>query len=97
MRIDDKIRDEKLQHDIDREAAKMSALSSGKNDKCEYLTGKEILLLDQRRVIEPAKITYSPLGKDLKKTNKKIEDQEKKHIKATQNREKQLIRSNTIV
>ena len=96
MRIDDKIRCEKLQHDIDREAAKMSALSSGKNDKCGYLTGEGILLLDQRRVIEQG-IRFSPLGKDLKKTNKKIEDQEKKHIKATQNREKQLIKSNTIV
>ena len=97
MRIDDKVRCEKLQHVIDREAAKMSALSSEKNDKCEYLTGEEILLLDQRRVIEQAKITYSPLGKDFKKTNKKIEDQEKKHIETTQNCEKQLIKSNTIV
>ena len=33
MTIDDKIRDEKLQYDINREAAKLSALSSGKIDK----------------------------------------------------------------
>ena len=45
MTIDDKIRDEKLQHDTNREAAKISALLSGKIDKCEFLTGKEILLL----------------------------------------------------
>ena len=40
MTIDDKIKDEKLQHDISREAAKISALSSGKIDKYEYLTGE---------------------------------------------------------
>ena len=43
MTIDDQIRDEKLQYDINRETAKISALSSGKNDKYEYLTGQEIL------------------------------------------------------
>ena len=41
MTNDDQIRDEKLQYDINREAAKTSALSSGKNDKYEYLTGGE--------------------------------------------------------
>ena len=58
-----KIRDEKLQYDINRETAKVSALSSGKIDKYKYLTGVEILPPDQRRVIEKAKFTYSPLGK----------------------------------
>ena len=43
MTINDLIRDEKLQYDINRESAKISALSSGKVDKYEYLTGKEIL------------------------------------------------------
>ena len=43
MTIDDKIRDEKLQYDINREAAGLSALSSGKIDKYGYLTGEEIL------------------------------------------------------
>ena len=38
MTIDDKIRDEKIQYDINREAAKRSALSSGKIDKYEYVT-----------------------------------------------------------
>ena len=42
MTIDDTITYEKLQYDINREAAKMSALSSGKIDKYEYLTGVEI-------------------------------------------------------
>ena len=43
MTINDQIRDEKLQYDINRKAAEISALSSGKIDKYEYLTGKEIL------------------------------------------------------
>ena len=45
------------------EAAKISALSSGKINKCEYLAGKEILPSNQRQIIEQAKFTYSPLGK----------------------------------
>ena len=66
MKIDGKIRDEKLQYDINRKAAKSSALTSGKIDKYEYLTGEDILPSDQRRVIKQAKFTYSPLGKSLK-------------------------------
>ena len=52
MTIDDKIRDEKLQYDITGEAAKISALSSGKINKYEYLTGVEILPSNQRKSIE---------------------------------------------
>ena len=51
MTTDNKIRDEKLQYDINRETAKILALLSGKIDKHEYLTGKEILPSDERRVI----------------------------------------------
>ena len=51
MAINDKIRDEKLQYDIDRKAAKVSALPSGKIDKYEYLPGEEIPPPDQRREI----------------------------------------------
>ena len=43
MTINEQIRDEKLQYDINRETAKRSALSSGKINKYEYLTGEEIL------------------------------------------------------
>ena len=75
MTIDDKIRDEKLQYDINKEAAKISALLSGKIDKYEYLTGEEILHSDQRRVIEQAKFIYSSLGEALEKQTKTIEDQ----------------------
>ena len=52
---DDKIRDKKLQFDINRETAKILALSSGIIDKNEYLTGKEILPSNQRLAIEQAK------------------------------------------
>ena len=52
MAVDSKIGDEKLQYDIDREAAKISALSSGKIDKCKYLTGQKVLCSNQRQVIE---------------------------------------------
>ena len=41
MTIDDRIKDEKLPYDINKEAAKISALSSSKNDKYENLTGEE--------------------------------------------------------
>ena len=63
MTITNQIRDEKLQYDISRKAAEISALSSGKNDKHEYLTGKEILPSNQKQIIEQAKFTYSLLGK----------------------------------
>ena len=59
MTTDDKIGDDKLQYDINREATKILALLSGKIDKYECLTGKEVLPSDQRRVIEPAKLNYS--------------------------------------
>ena len=70
MTIDDKSRDEKFQYDINREASKISALSYGKIDKYEYLTGEEVLPLDQRRVIEQAKFAYCPLGKVFAKQRK---------------------------
>ena len=82
MTIEDQIRDEKLQYDINREAAKISALSSGKIDKYEYLTGEDILPSNKQQIIEQAKFTYSPLGKAFEKQTKTIEDQEKKQIDA---------------
>ena len=72
MTIEDQIRDEKLHHDINREAAKISALSSGKTDKYEYLTGEEILSSNQQQIIEQAKFTYSLLGKAFEKQTKTI-------------------------
>ena len=76
-RINKKIRDEKLQYGINREAAKISALSLGKIDKYEYLTGEK-----------QAKLTYSALEKSLKnqtvekhEQTEVIEDQEKNKSK----------------
>ena len=78
MTIENQIKDEKLQYDINREAAKISALSSGKIDKYEYLTGEDILPSGQQQIIEQAKFTYSPLGKAFNKQTKAIEEQGKK-------------------
>ena len=82
MTINDQIRDEKLQYDINKEAAKISALSSGKIHIYEYLTGEDILPSNQQQIIEQARFTYSPLGKAFEKQTKTIEDQGQKQIDA---------------
>ena len=96
MTIEDQIKDEKLQYDINREAAKISTLSSGKIDKYEYLTGEEILSSNQQQIIEQAKFTYSPLGKAFEKQIKTIEDQGEKQIKAIRNNTKEVAIKNII-
>ena len=78
MTMNDQIKDEKLQYDINREAAKISALSSGKLHKYEYLTGEDILPSTQQQIIEEIKFNYSPLGKAFDKQIKTIQDQGKK-------------------
>ena len=80
MTINDQIRDEKLQYDINREAAKISALSSGKIHNYEYLTVEDILPSNQQQIIEQARFTYSLSGKAFEKQIKTIEDQGQKHI-----------------
>ena len=77
-----------------REAAKISALSSGKIDKYEYLTGEEILPSNQQQIIEQAKFTYSPLGKAFEKQTKTIKDQGEKQIKVIQDNNEQLVSIN---
>ena len=67
MTTEDQIRHEKLQYDINREAAKILVLSLSKIDKYEYLTGEEILSSNQQQVIEQAKFTYSAFGKAFEK------------------------------
>ena len=93
MTIDDQIKDEKLQYGINREAAKISALSSGKFNKYEYLTGEEILPSNKQQMIEQAKFKYSPLGKALEEQTKIIEDKREKQIKAILDN-KQMINDN---
>ena len=58
MTIDDQIKNEKLQYDINKEAEKLSALSSGKIDNYEYLSGEEIVPSNQKQITEQAKFTY---------------------------------------
>ena len=70
MTIDDQIGDEKLQYDINGEAEKISALSSGKIKKYEYLAGEKIFTSNQKQIIEQAKFTYSPLWKAFEKQTK---------------------------
>ena len=82
MTINDQITDEKLQYNINREAAKISALSSGKVHKYEYLTGEDILPSSNQQIIEQARFTYSPLGKAFNKQIKTIEKQGKKQVDA---------------
>ena len=72
----------KILYDINRDSAKISALSSGKIHKYEYLTGEDILPSNQQQIIEQAKFTYSPLGKAFEKQKKRIEDQGQKQIDA---------------
>ena len=89
MATDYKIKDQKLQYDI--EAAKIRELSSRKIDKYEYLRGKEILLSHQRQMIEQARFTYSPLGKDFEKKKYRLKSKQEnekmqdgfKHTKKT--------------
>ena len=80
--MNDQIRDEKLQYDINREAAKISALSSRKIHKYEYLTGELILPSNQQQIIEQAKLTCYPLGKAFEKQIKRIEDKVEKQVEA---------------
>ena len=82
MTINDQITDEKLQYNINRGAAKISALSSGKVHKYEYLTGEDILPSSNQQIIEQARFTYSPLGKAFNKQTKTIEKQGKKQVDA---------------
>ena len=77
MTIEDQIRDEKL-YDINREAAKISASSSGKIDKYDDLTGEEVLPSNKQQIIEQAQFTYTPLGKAFEKQTKTTEDQGEK-------------------
>ena len=88
MTIEDKVRDENLQLQcvINREAGNIVALSSGKIDKDEYLTGEEILPSNQSKMIEQAQFTCSSPGKAFEK-----------HIKAIEDNGKQLAQTNALI
>ena len=101
MSIGEKITDEKLQYNINRQAAKISSLSSGEIHKCKYLTGKDILPSSNQQIIEQTKFTYSPLGKAFEKQIKAIKDQGKKQVDALEKskpeEQKKLLRINLII
>ena len=90
MTIDEQIRDEKIQYDINREPTKISALSSSKIDKYEYLTGQES---NQKQIIEPAQSTL--LGKAFEKQTKTMKNQGEKHVNTIKNNKKQLANTNS--
>ena len=90
MANDDKFRYEKLQYDINREATKMSALSSGEINKYESFTGEKLLFSNQRKTLEQAKLIFSSLGKAFLKKTKKVEEQGRKQIDAITNQNKRL-------
>ena len=77
MTIEDQIKDEKLQYDINRETAKISALLSGKIDKYEYLTGEEILPSNQQQIIEQGKFSIPHLEKRLRNKQKLLKIKER--------------------
>ena len=79
MTINDQIKDEKLQYNINREPAK---ISSAKIHKQEYLTGEDILPSNHQQIIEQAKFTNFSLGKAFDKQIKTIKEQGKKQIDA---------------
>ena len=74
MTINDQIRDAKLQYDFNKKAVDISALSSSKIDKYEYIADKDILPSNEQQIIEQSKFTYTPLGKAFEKQVKTIED-----------------------
>ena len=82
MTIDNQIKYDKLQYDVNREAAKISALPSGKFNKYGYLTGEEIFSSNKQEIIEQAKFVYSPLGKAFEKQTKTTEDRRGKTNKS---------------
>ena len=73
--LDDKIKANKAQYDLDRVAAKISALSSGELEKCEYLTGEDLGYKPD--VVKKAKFEYSTLVKVI---NKGIDESHKKEV-----------------
>ena len=71
--LDRNIKQNEAQYDLDREAAKISALSSSNLDKHEYLTGEDLSL--KPSTVDQAKFEYSPLGKIF---NKGLSEEDKK-------------------
>ena len=100
--LDDKIKANKAQYDLDRQATKISALSSGKLEKYEYLTGKKLGY--EPDVVQKSKFEYSPLrqvfnkGLDvsdrkegLLKKLKNVEDKNEQQLEAIRDHEQRQL------
>ena len=97
MAIDKKNRAERLKYDVNREAAKVSALLSGKIGKYEYLMGEKILPSDPSKIVHEAKLTYWPLGKTFANETKTIKVYGDQQIEANEKQgRKQLDALNNI-
>ena len=81
--LDKKIMQNEAQYDLDRKAAKISALSSNYLNKFEYLTGKDLGL--KPSTVEQAKFEYFPLGKVFTKKLEKEEDKKEGLLKRLKN------------
>ena len=83
--VDNKIKSNKAQYDLNRQAAKISALSSGELEKYECLTGEDLGYKSD--VVQKARFEYSPLGKVF---NKGLDESDKKegYLKRLKNVEK---------
>ena len=81
MKIHDQMKDKKIQYSINKEASKISVLSSGETNKYKDLPGEEMLSSNQKQIIKQDKYTYSPLAKAFEKKDK-IEDWQKEQVKA---------------
>ena len=103
--LDRKIKQNEAQYDLDKEAAKLSALSSKNLDKYEYLTRKNLDL--KPSTVEQAKYEYSALGKILSKglsekdrkeglfkRIKNIEGKNEKQLKAIEDQREKTITRN---
>ena len=80
MTIEEQIRDKKLQYDINRETAKISALSSGKIDKYEHLTGEEILPSNQQQKLNKLNLLILLWEKLLKNKQKQLKIKEENKL-----------------
>ena len=94
--LDRKIMENEAQYDLDRKAAKISALSSNNLDKYEYLTGEDLGL--KPSIVEQAKFEYSPLGKVFTKGLDKDDQKEGffKRLKILKARLKAKIKKNQL-
>ena len=88
-----KIMQNEAQYDLDRKAAKISALSSNNLDKYEYLTGGDLGL--NPSTVEQAKFEYSPLGKVFTKGLDKSDQKEGllKRLKNIEDKNKVLLKA----